>query len=152
MERNPQLQAQQHFFKSHNSQHFISYKKKSSRLKKKVFEEKKKSMWSAHHPAPTRRFTSELEDNFSQTWPGSCAYRNSLPPSFDASADLTITTGFFFKLPVFPGCQNDLHEGDLWSRSSVSTEDTCSVLGIWGGWRYLPISTHSALWNIWNSE
>lgn len=144
MERNPQLQAQQHFFKSHNSQHFISYKKTKFEVEKKsIWGEKKISMWSAHHPAPTRRFTSEIEDNFSQTWPGSCAYRNSLPPSFDASADLTITTGFFFKLPVFPGCQNDLHEGDLWSRSSVSTEDTCSVLGIWGGWVALPSNIHT---------
>lgn len=48
MERNPQLQAQQHFFKSHNSQHFISYKKKGSRLKKKVFEEKKKNLCGLH--------------------------------------------------------------------------------------------------------
>lgn len=69
---------------------------------------------------PTRLWTSEIEDNF--------MFSLTHPPN----------KRFLFKLPVVPGCQNDLHRDDPWSRSCLSTENTCSGVGM--GY-YLPIST-----------
>lgn len=50
--------------------------------------------------------------------------------SFDTSGETM--TRCLFKLPVIPGCQNDLYEGGASSCSSLSTEYTCSGVGIRG--------------------
>lgn len=86
----------------------------------------------SHRETKTDFFTSEIEDNF-------LSNMTQQNDSYQKRQDsLLMQQHASFKPPVIPGCQNDLHKDDPWSRSSLSTEYTCSGVGMGD---YLPIST-----------
>lgn len=60
---------------------------------------------------PTRLFTSEIEDNFVSNMTQLLHFYKATSLSFDARANPT-DNRLLFKLPVIPGCQNDLHKSD----------------------------------------